>query len=269
MKRLALFSLLLGLFAAMPATAAETEITINGSTTVLPVMQAAGEAFMAANPGINLSISGGGSGNGIKSLIDGATDVAMASRAMEQKEIDLAKSKGENPVQTVVAIDAIVPIVNPANKISEITLAQLKDLYTGKITSWKDLGGEGPVVVISRDTSSGTYETWEHLVMKKERVFPGALMQASNGAVVQAVSKNKNAIGYVGLGYLDASTKGLKVDGVMASAETAKSKKYEISRDLYIYTNGAPAGAVKGLVDFLLGAEGQKLVKEVGFVPLN
>jgi phosphate transport system substrate-binding protein len=248
---------------------ADTTIKVDGSTTVLPIMQKVVEAYMKAHPDVKISVSGGGSGNGIKALIDGATDIAMASRAMEQKEIDLAKSKGENPVQTVVAIDAIVPVVNPASKLSEITLAQLKDLYTGKITSWKDLGGEGPVVVISRDTSSGTYETWEGLVMKKERVFPGALMQASNGAVVQAVSKNKNAIGYVGLGYLDASTKPLKVDGVTATAETAKSKKYAVSRDLYIYTNGAPSGAAKGLVDFLLGAEGQKLVKEVGFVPLN
>jgi len=264
---------LIGIVAALLLVAstafAETAIKVNGSTTVLPIMQKVVEAYMKAHPDVKISVSGGGSGNGIKSLIDGSTDIAMASRAMEQKEIDLAKSKGENPVQTVVAIDAIVPIVNPANKLEAATLAQLKDLYTGKITAWKDLGGTGPVVVISRDTSSGTYETWEHLVMKKERVFPGALMQASNGAVVQAVSKNKNAIGYVGLGYLDASTKPLTVDGVKATAETAKSKKYPISRDLYIYTNGAPSGAVKGLVDFLLGADGQKLVKEVGFVPLS
>lgn len=248
---------------------ADTSIKVDGSTTVLPIMQKVVEAYMKAHPDVKISVSGGGSGNGIKALIDGATDIAMASRAMAQKEIDLAKSRNVTPNQIVCAIDAIVPVVNPANKLSEVTLAQLKDLYMGKITSWKDLGGTGPVVVISRDTSSGTYETWEHLVMKKERVFPGALMQASNGAVVQAVSKNKNAIGYVGLGYLDASTKALKVNGVQPTAENAKSKKYPISRDLYLYTNGAPTGAAKGLVDFMLGAEGQKLVKETGFVPLN
>ncbi|EFL50054.1 phosphate binding protein [Solidesulfovibrio fructosivorans JJ]] len=264
---------LIGIVAALLLVAstafAETAIKVNGSTTVLPIMQKVVEAYMKAHPDVKISVSGGGSGNGIKSLIDGSTDIAMASRAMEQKEIDLAKSKGENPVQTVVAIDAIVPIVNPANKLEAVNLEQLKELYTGKVTSWKDLGGTGPVVVISRDTSSGTYECWENLVMKKAHVFPGALMQASNGAVVQAVSKNKNAIGYIGLGYLDASTKPLSVNGVKATAETAKSKKYPISRDLYIYTNGAPAGAVKGLVDFLLGAEGQKLVKAVGYVPLS
>ena len=264
---------LIGIVAAfllMASTAlADTTIKVDGSTTVLPIMQKVVEAYMKAHPDVKISVSGGGSGNGIKALIDGATDIAMASRAMEQKEIDLAKTKNVAANQIVCAIDAIVPVVNPANKLSEITLAQLKDLYMGKITTWKDLGGDGPVVVISRDTSSGTYETWEGLVMKKERVFPGALMQASSGAVVQAVSKNKNAMGYVGIGYLDASTKALKVDGIEATAENAKSKKFPISRDLYIYTNGAPAGAVKGLVDFLLGAEGQKLVKEAGFVPLN
>jgi phosphate transport system substrate-binding protein len=264
---------IIGLMAAcllLAATAfAETGIKVDGSTTVLPIMQKVVEAYMKAHPDVKISVSGGGSGNGIKALIDGATDIAMASRAMEAKEIDLAKTKNIAPNQIVCAIDAIVPVVHPSNKLTDITLAQLKDLYTGKTTSWKDLGGEGPVVVISRDTSSGTYETWEGLVMKKERVFPGALMQASSGAVVQAVSKNKNAIGYVGIGYLDASTKGLKVEGIEPTAENAKSKKFPISRDLYLYTNGAPAGAVKGLVDFILSAEGQKLVKEAGFVPLN
>ncbi len=264
---------LLGLAAAfllLATTAfADTTIKVDGSTTVLPIMQKVVEAYMKAHPDVKISVSGGGSGNGIKALIDGGTDIAMASRAMAQKEIDLAKSKNVNPNQIVCAIDAIVPVVNPANKLAEINLAQLKDLYTGKITSWKDLGGAGPVVVISRDTSSGTYETWEHLVMQKARVFPGALMQASNGAVVQAVSKNKNAIGYVGLGYLDASTKPLKVDGVEPTAENAKSRKYPISRELYLYTNGTPSGAAKGLVDFVLSPEGQKLVKEVGFVPLH
>jgi len=248
---------------------AETSINVNGSTTVLPIMQKMVEAYMKANPDVKISVSGGGSGNGIKSLIDGTTDIAMASRAMKDKEIELAKSKGVEPNQITVAIDAIIPVVNPANKISAITLDQLKKIFMGEVKEWKDLGGEGPVVVISRDTSSGTYETWEELVMKKERVFPGAMLQASNGAVVQAVSKNKNAIGYIGYGYLDASTKGLPVDGIEGNAETAASGKYPIARDLYIYTNGAPKDAIKKLVDYILSAEGQKIVKEAGFVPLT
>ncbi len=248
---------------------AETSINVNGSTTVLPIMQKMVEAYMKANPDVKISVSGGGSGNGIKSLIDGTTDIAMASRAMKDKEVELAKSKGVEPNQITVAIDAIIPVVHPSNKVSAITLDQLKKIFMGEVKDWKELGGEGPVVVISRDTSSGTYETWEELVMKKERVFPGAMLQASNGAVVQAVSKNKNAIGYIGYGYLDASTKGLPVDGIEGNAETAASGKYPIARDLYIYTNGAPKDAVKNLVDFILSAEGQKIVKEAGFVPLT
>ena len=128
---------------------------------------------------------------------------------------------------------------------------------------------DAKIVVISRDTSSGTFECWEELVMNKERVSPAALMQASNGAVVQAVSNNKNAIGYVGLGYLDKSTKGLKVNDVQASAQTALSKQWPIARELYIFTDGQPAGVVKELVDYLLDpAKGQKSVREVGYVPL-
>ena len=248
---------------------AETTIKVNGSTTVLPIMQKIVEAFMKANPDVKISVSGGGSGNGIKSLIDNTTDIAMASRAMKEKEVKLADSKGVKAKEFAVAIDAIIPVVNPANPLKDITLAQLKDIFMGKVKSWKDLGGSGPVVVISRDTSSGTYETWEKLVMKKERVFPGALLQASNGAVVQAVSKNKNALGYIGYGYLDASTKGLVVDGVEGNAETAASGKYPIARELYCYTNGEPKGAVKKLMDFFLSPAGQAIVKDTGFVPLT
>ena len=147
---------------------------------------------------------------------------------------------------------------------------QLRDIYTGKITNWKDLGGaNAKIVVISRDTSSGTFECWEEMVMKKQRVSPAALMQASNGAVVQAVSKNKNAIGYIGLGYVDKSTKGLTVNKVTANAQTALSKQWPIARELFIFTNGAPAGSVKDFVDYLLDpGKGQKNVLEVGYVPL-
>ena len=252
-----------------PALAAQ-EIVINGSTTVLPVMQKAGEAFMASHPGMPLSISGGGSGNGIKALIEKQCAVAMSSRDIKDKEKAAAEKNGVTPVRTAIAVDAIVPVVNTANKVSALTTPQLRDIYTGKSTNWKDLGGvDAKIVVISRDTSSGTFECWEELVMNKERVSPAALMQASNGAVVQAVSNNKNAIGYVGLGYLDKSTKGLKVNDVQASAQTALSKQWPIARELYIFTDGQPAGVVKELVDYLLDpAKGQKSVREVGYVPL-
>ena len=252
-----------------PALAAR-EIVINGSTTVLPVMQKAGEAFMASHPGVQLSIAGGGSGNGIKALIDRQCDVAMSSRDIKGKEKTAADKNGVTPVRTAIAVDAIVPVVHPSNTVSGLTTQQLRDIYTGKVTNWKELGGaDARIVIISRDTSSGTFECWEELVMNKERVTPAALMQASNGAVVQAVSNNKNAVGYIGLGYLDKSTKGLKVNNVQASAQTALSKQWPVARELYIFTDGQPTGEVKALVDYLLDpGKGQKSVREVGYVPL-
>lgn len=250
---------------------AAQQVIINGSTTVLPVVQKAGEAFMASHPGTELSISGSGSGNGIKALIEKQCDVAMSSRDIKDKEKDAAAKNGITPLRTAIAIDAIVPVVHPANKVGALTLAQLRDIYTGKVTNWKDLGGEdAQIVAISRDTSSGTFESWEELVMNKERVSPRALMQASNGAVVQTVSKNKNAIGYVGLGYVDKSTRAIAVEGVSPSAETALSKQWPIARELYIFTNGAPQGAVKEFVEYLVAPDkGQKDVLAVGYVPLS
>ncbi len=253
------------------SAAAAQQVIINGSTTVLPVVQKAGEAFMASHPGTELSISGGGSGNGIKALIEKQCDVAMSSRDIKDKEKDAAAKNGITPLRTAIAIDAIVPVVNPANRVGALTLAQLRDIYTGKITNWKDLGGQdAQIVAISRDTSSGTFESWEELVMNKERVSPRALMQASNGAVVQTVSKNRNAIGYVGLGYVDKSTRAVTVEGVSPSAETALSGQWPIARELYIFTNGAPEGAVKEFVEYLVAPDkGQKDVLAVGYVPLS
>ena len=253
------------------AVHAAQQVIINGSTTVLPVVQKAGEAFMASHPGTELSISGGGSGNGIKALMEKQCDVAMSSRDIKDKEKDAAAKNGITPLRTAIAIDAIVPVVNPANKVNALSLSQLRDIYTGKITNWKDLGGEdAQIVAISRDTSSGTFESWEELVMNKERVSPRALMQASNGAVVQAVSKNKNAIGYVGLGYVDKSTMPVTVDGIRPNAETAIAKQWPIARELYIFTNGTPQGAVKEFVEYLLAPDkGQKDVLAVGYVPLS
>lgn len=259
------------LLSVTPALAAGTEININGSTTVLPVMQKVGEAFMAANPGVALTISGGGSGNGIKALNDGLCDVAMSSRDMKANEKELATKAGFTPVRTAVAVDALVPVVHPQNAVSGLTRDQLRAIYKGEIKNWKDVGGaDAKIVVVSRDTSSGTYETWEEMVMKKEKVAPSALLQASNGAVVQTVSKNRNAIGYIGFGYLSPELKPLQVDAITATPETALSKTWPIARELYIFTKGEPNGTLKDLVVFLLDPQkGQKLVKEVGFIPLE
>lgn len=255
---------------SVPVQAAES-IIVNGSTTVLPVIQKAGEAFMASHPNVQISISGGGSGNGIKALVDKQCSVAMSSRDIKEKETAAAMKNNVKPVRTAVAVDAIVPVVHPANKVSALTNTQLADIYAGKITNWKDVGGDdAKIVVISRDTSSGTYECWAELVMKGTRVAPSALMQASSGAVVQSVAANKNALGYVGLGYLDKSTKPLTVDNVKATADTALSKTWPIARELYIFTDNAPTGAVKQFVDYLLDpGKGQKNVLEVGYVPLK
>ena len=273
MKRIVLAGLVLvtAFFAAPSSGAAQEEVIINGSTTVLPVMQKAGEAFMAANPGINLAISGGGSGNGIKALNEGLCDIAMASRDIKSSEVEQGRAKGVEPVRTAVAVDALVPVVHPENPVGNLSVEQLRGIYAGSITNWKEVGGaDSAIVVISRDTSSGTYEIWADIIMKKEKVAASALMQASNGAVAQAVAKNKKAVGYIGFGYLNGSLKKVNVNGVEATPATALAREWPIARELYIFTNGQPAGAAKRLVDFLLDPQkGQKAVSEVGYIPLQ
>jgi phosphate transport system substrate-binding protein len=255
-------------FSVSPALAGN--IVIKGSTTVLPIAQKVAEVYMKQNPDVKISISGGGSGNGIKALIDGSTDIADSSRFIKGKEVKLAVDKGMYPVPFAVAYDCIIPVVHPSNDMVNITMAQLKDIYMGKIKNWKEIGGpDRPIVVISRDTSSGTYEVWHKKVLMKERVFPGALLQASNGAVVQAVAKNKNAIGYIGLGYLDKSVKALLVDRIQGSEETTLNGVYPISRPLYMFTPGWPKGDVAKFLNFVVHPDkGQKYVREAGYVPL-
>jgi phosphate transport system substrate-binding protein len=274
MKRVAkIFSAMavLGLaIAGLAAPAAADDIAITGSTTVLPIAQKAAEVFMKKNTAAKISVAGTGSGDGIKAIIDGTADIGNSSREMKAKEEDLAQSKGVKPKQFVVALDCIVPVVNPANPVKDLSLMQLKDIYNGKIKNWKEVGGEDtPVVVVSRDSSSGTFEVWNEHVLGKDRVRPDAQLQASNGAVAQAVAGNKYAIGYVGIGYLNPQVKPLTVGGVEATAKTAKDKSYPIARGLNMYTNGEPKGMVKEFIEFVLGPEGQKIVKEEGFVPVN
>ncbi len=258
------------LIAPVSSAQAAGQVVINGSTTVLPVVQKASESFMAAHPNIALSISGGGSGNGIKALIEGQCAIAMSSRDMHEKEKKAAKAKNVNPVRTAIAFDAIVPVVHPNNPVKAMTSAQLRDIYAGKIKNWKEVGGkDAKIVVISRDTSSGTFECWNELIMKKTRVMPGALMQASNGAVVQAIAKNPNAIGYIGMGYLDKTVHTMVIDGVEATAENAVSRTWPISRELLLFTNGEPAGDVKMFMDYMLDpTKGQKDVVAAGYVPM-
>ena len=260
----------LTVFCLMAASVFAAEsIVIKGSTTVLPIAQAALEAYMKKNPGVQISLSGGGSGEGIKALIDKTTDIATSSREIKKEEITLAETKGVKPVTHIVAYDAIIPVVHPKNKVTNLSIDQLSQIYQGKITNWKEVGGEDlKIVVISRDSSSGTFESWDHFIMKKAKVTPQAQMLASNGAIVTAVSKNRYAIGYLGMGYVNKSLKPLPVDGVKASVETALSKKYPLSRELYMYTDGEPTGEVAKFIAFVKSADGQKIVAKEGFVPL-
>jgi phosphate transport system substrate-binding protein len=225
---------------------------------------------MKKNPSIKVFVSGSGSGTGIKALIDGTTDIATSSREAKDKEVAAGKKKGIKLTAHKVALDGIVPIVHSSMKIDNITMEQLRDIYNGKIKSWKEIGGPNrPISVVSRDTSSGTYEVWEELVLKKDRVRPDALLVASNGQAVQTVAKNKYALGYIGIGYITQSIKVLKVNGKTASEETVRDGSWPVARPLYMYTNGKPAGVIAKFIDFVLSSEGQKLVNEVKYVSLK
>ncbi|MFP4225103.1 MAG: phosphate ABC transporter substrate-binding protein [Desulfobacterales bacterium] len=250
------------------AAAWAEKLSIKGSTTVLPIAQKAAEEFMKIHPDINVSVSGGGSGNGIKAIIDGATDIADSSRFIKQKEVEKAVENGTYPVPFAVARDCIVPVVHPSNNVSDLSIEKLRKIYEGKIKNWKEAGGPDlKIAVISRDTSSGTYEVWEDIVMEGARVFPGAQLQASNGAVAQAVSKNKYAIGYIGLSYMNKDLKALNVNGEEGSIENAID--YPISRELFMFTRGWPTGSTLKFINYVLHPnKGQKLVAEEGYIPL-
>jgi len=269
-KRSILIVTLAVVFCLAAPTAWAGNLVIKGSTTVLPIAQKVAEAYMKQNPDVKISLEGGGSGNGIKAIIDGSTDIANSSRFIKDKEVSLAVEKGRYPVPFAVAYDCIVPVVHPSNNLTNITTDQLKRIYMGQVKNWKEIGGpDSPVVVISRDTSSGTYEVWAEKVLKGEKVFPGALLQASNGAIVQAVSKNKNAVGYIGIGYISSEVKALKVDNIEGTPETTLNGSYPISRALYMFTPGWPAGDTLNFINYVLHPQkGQKYVLEAGFVPL-
>lgn len=270
MKRTFISALVASTMGLAALTAQAGNVTVNGSTTVLPAMQKIAEDFMKQNPTIQVSISGGGSGHGVKAMMEKTTDIAMSSRDLKTAEVEKLKATGAEAIRYVVAIDAIVPIVHPANKVKDLTMEQIRDIYAGRITNWKEVGGANArITVVNRDSSSGTFETWESLVMMKERVQKRALLQASNGAVLQTVAKNKNAIGYVGLGYLVKDIKPVTIGGVQATMKTAEDRSWPISRELFLFTNGQPTGETKQLIDFSLSKDGQKSVQEVGFVPVT
>ncbi len=248
---------------------AKNNLTLAGSTTVLPIAQKAAEVFMDLHKDINISVRGGGSGVGIASLISGSVDIGNSSRPIKTKELKTAREKGKNPVENVIALDGIAVIVHPNNPINELSIENLKNIYTGKISNWKSLkGADQSIVVISRDVASGTFEVFKEKVLEGAKVREDALMLASNKAVATTVADTPGAIGYVGLGYLSEGVKALKIEGVTPNEKTVRSGEYKLARPLYMYTNGAPKGITKDFIDFILSPTGQKLAKEVGFVPL-
>jgi len=250
---------------------ATTNIVIVGSTTVLPIAQQWAQAYMKLNPNVNISVVGNGSGNGIKALLDGVADIADSSRWMSDSEIKYAISKGFFPFPVVVSYDAIAPVVNANNPVRNLSLDQLKQIYEGKITNWSQVGGpDMSIVVVTRDNSSGTFEVWAEKVMRGGLVKPGALTVASNAEVVRAIAGNKKAIGYVGLGYLESSPNisEVAISGMKADIKAARSGSYPLARALFMITRGIPSGEVAQFVNFGLSPVGQKIVSEVGFVPI-
>jgi phosphate transport system substrate-binding protein len=253
------------LMSAGNASAAD-KIVLDGSTTVGPIAKAFA-AYFTKKYHVDVTVSESGSGNGAKSLINKSCDIADMSRPMKENELAAAKANGVKPVQNVVALDGMAVIVHPRNRVQALTREQIRDIYAGKITNWSKVGGpNAPIVMIQRESNSGTQDTFKELVMKEEPIAASTETQASNGAVKSRVATTPTALGFVGLGYVDRSVKSIAVDGVRANVQTVKSGKYPISRALYMYTNGAPAGNAKKFIDLPKTPEGKKIVTETGFV---
>jgi phosphate transport system substrate-binding protein len=246
------------------------KLVIEGSTTVLPIAQKAAEVFMQQNSSADISVRGGGSGVGISSLIDGTCDIANSSRPIKDTELDKAVTNGKSIKAHVIAMDGIAVIVNPSNPVNALTKKDIKDIYTGKISNWSRSGGsDQKIVVISRDTSSGTFEAFGELVLDKQKVRPDAVMQASNQAIASTVAKTPGAIGYVGLGFIDSGVKALEINGVVPSKETVLNNKYPVGRPLFMYTDGEPKGLTKDFIEFIKSPDGQRIADEEGFVALK
>jgi phosphate transport system substrate-binding protein len=266
LRKIVFGAAVMGLMAAGDASAAGKTLVLDGSTTVGPIAKAFA-AYYHKKTGVDVTVSESGSGNGAKSLINKTCDIADMSRAMKDNEIAAAKANGVNPVQNVVALDGIAIIVHPGNRVASLTKEKIREIYTGKVTNWSQVGGpNAPIVVIQRESNSGTQDTFKELVMEKEPIAQGAETQASNGAVKSRVASTPTAIGFVGLGYVDSSVKDVAVDGVKPSVMTVKSGKYSISRPLFMYTNGQPKGMVKQFIDLPKTPAGKKMISEIGFV---
>ena len=248
---------------------------IKGSDTVLPLAQKEAEVYMKKNKA-SVSVVGGGSGVGIAALLDGTTEIAMASRKMKFDEKVKCQEAGKSIVEKVIAYDALAIIVNPTNPVTKLTREQLEDIFTGKITNWKQVGGPDlKIVPYSRETSSGTYEFFKEVILKNKNYVKSILSMPATGAIVQSISQTKGAIGYIGLAYLNNKVKALDVsmDGgkkyIEPSEANALNKTYPVIRPLFFYYDKKIEAKVSPFVNFVMSAEGQKIVHSVGYVPVK
>ncbi|MEA1993077.1 MAG: phosphate ABC transporter substrate-binding protein [Euryarchaeota archaeon] len=243
-------------------------LTLAGSTTVEPIVTQAAEAYMEKHSDAKVTVQGGGSGTGIKMVGEGSVDIGNASRPIKDSEKELYTEL----VGTVIARDAIAIIVHPSNPVSNLSMEDLQDIYAGTITNWNEVGGQDKeIVVVTRAEGSGTRDTFIEFVMKDGEIeeTPKVFQKPSNGAVKATVAGNENAIGYIGLGYMDSSVKTEKINGVIPSSATINDGSYPISRTLFMYMQGQPSGLAKEFLEFVLNSEGQDIVEEIGYIRVD
>ena len=248
-------------------SADSSTISISGSTTVQPLAEKLAEAFMTENTGVRIDVQGGGSSVGVKAAGEGTSDIGMASREIKESEI----AEFPNMKIFVIARDGIAIVAHPDIPVGDLTVEQVRDIFSGKVTNWKDLGGEDQnIIVVSREEGSGTRGAFEEMVMGEDALIAAtAILQPSNGSVRTTVSTTPNSIGYISFGYLDDTVKSISIDGVAPTEPNAADGSYPIVRPLNMLTNGEPDGAVKAFLDFILSDAGQKLVVEDGYIPVN
>ncbi len=251
-----------------------------GSDTIVNLALAWAEKYQGEHPDVRISVTGGGSGTGIAALINKTVDIANASRKIKSEETDEAKANGVDPVEHIIARDAIAVIVNPENPVSKLTLQQISDIYIGKLTNWKEVGGDDrPIVRLSRETNSGTHVYFLEKVLRlgnkedKTLFSMDTLLLPSSEGIIAEVRQNPNAIGYDGLGYVPKDLKVIAIAKeaggiyVLPTIATVNDKTYAIARDLYMYTNGEATGVIKEYLDWILSPEAQQIVADLGFVP--
>ncbi|MBC7230394.1 MAG: phosphate ABC transporter substrate-binding protein [Actinobacteria bacterium] len=239
-------------------------LKLSGSTTVLPLAQEAAEMFMDENPEVNVNVQGGGSSVGISNVAEGVMDIGNASRGLKDEEKSLGLVDHE------IALDVIVVIAHKDVPVDDLSADQVFDIFTGKITNWKEVGGpDAAITVVVRDEASGTREMFDEKALKKEKPMAGAIECNSNGIVRQTVASTPHSIGYVSLGYLDSSVKALKYGGVTGNKETAVNKTYPLSRYLHMFTKGEATGLAKAFIDFVLSDEFQNEVVAKEYIPMT